>query len=154
MSQLKSFPQHVREQFKHEIQKEFNFSIDKRLVVIADTEQYKASVDESVWLQKGEKAPKMFEVYWDSEWIMDFSTDTEKEIVFALFWNGFYKAYTENRIRLNQGLAESEPKMLDTLFASNKKRLDSVKTSSPLDKEADAILAEIAKEKSASKPAS
>lgn len=149
----KSFASFVREKFYDEVQKEFKFSIKGRLVVIADTEHYKASVDESVWLQKKGTAPTMFEVYWDNEWIIDFSTETEQEIVFALFWNGFYKAYAENRIRLNEGLAEKEVKDINVMIESSKKALKPAANLSPVEREAEKIIAEINAERKKEKDA-
>lgn len=136
--------------FIDELKNEFRFSLEGRLQVIADIDHFNPGVDESVWLQKKDRAPKMAEVYWDGEWIIDFSLDTEKSIVVALFWNGFYKAYEQNRIRLNQGLAATEPKDINVMIEANKKKLPEPKTA--VEREAEKIIAEINEERNAAKP--
>lgn len=135
--------------FIEEIKNDFRFPLEGRLQVLADVDHFNSNVDESVWLQKKQKAPEMAEVYWDGEWIIDFQLDTEKSIVMALFWNGFYKAYEQNRIRLNQGLADTEFKDINVMIESNKKRLPVPKTA--LEQEAEKIIAEIKEERNESK---
>lgn len=138
---------HVTKYFIGEIQKEFNFPIEDRLAVVLDTDHFKSSEDHSVWLQAQGKAPKMAEVYWDGEWIIDFALETEKSIVMALFWNGFYKAYTNGRIRLNQGLASAEYQSIESMIESSKKKVTITKPESEMDRQVNQILAEIASEK-------
>lgn len=133
--------------FIQEIKNEFQFPLIGRLEVLADVDHYKASEDHSVWLQKKDKAPKMAEVYWDGEWIMDFDLSTEKSIIFALFWNGFYKAYSQNRIRLNQGLADTEVKDINVMIEANKKKLPKPQTA--VEREAEKIIAELKEEHNA-----
>lgn len=138
---MKTLSESLTDFFIQEIKNEFRFPLEGRLQILADVDHYKASEDHSVWLQKQQKAPEMAEVYWDGEWIMDFQLDTEKSIIFAIFWNGFYKAYEQNRIRLNQGLADTEFKDINVMIESNKKKLPKPQTA--LEKEAEKIIAEI-----------
>jgi len=133
--------------FIQEVKNDFQFPIEGRLQVLADIDHYKASEDESVWLQNKNRAPKMAEVYWDGEWIVDFDVNTEKSIIIALFWNGFYKAYEQNRIRLNKGLADTEFKDINVMIESNKKKLPEPKTA--VEREAEKIIAEINEERNA-----
>lgn len=148
---MQSLSESLTKFFINEIKNEFRFSLDDRLQVLADVDHYKASEDHSVWLQKKGKAPEMAEVYWDGEWIMDFDLNTEKSIIFALFWNGFYKAYEQNRIRLNQGLADTEFKDLNVMIESNKKKLPKPQTA--VEREAEKIIAEIKEESNGTIPA-
>lgn len=146
---INAFANYVRNELTRKLQESFEFPLTDRLQIIADVEHYKASEDESVWLQKQGKAPTMFEVYWDGVWLIDFATDVEIGIVIALFWQGFRKAYEEKRISLMKG-ALMEPDGMDfSKFAkASDKNLVLPKTSeSQLDRESNSIITEIEKER-------
>ena len=138
------------------IQKEFKFPLLGRLEILADVDHFRKGEDESVWLQSKGKAPEMYEVYWDGEWLMDFAHATEVEITMAIFWQAFLKAYQENRIRLIEGLADLEPKdqTLDNLISTTKKRLVTRTSATSQDNRlADRVVTEIVKESRGNKNA-
>ena len=141
----KSASDKMTEEFISLVQKDFEFPLIGRLEVIADVDHYKASEDESVWLQKKSDAPKMFEVYWDGEWIIDFAFETEISITLAIFWQGFLKAYSEGTISLNKGIATQKSDDINELIKQNQKRLDKqqLTLASPTEKLADEIIAGI-----------
>lgn len=96
----------VQERVIDLLKKDFDFDISKRITVLCDLDQFKKKEDESVWLQDKQVAPKMYEVYWDGEWIIDFADDVEPQIVYALFWQGFLRKYKAGKVFLNETIGE------------------------------------------------
>lgn len=105
---MKRITEIVKEKLVMMLQKDFQFDITDRIMVVSDLEHYKASVDPFVHAQKTEKIPKYYEVYWDNEWIMDFHEGDLPAAVYTQFLRGFADAYEAGKVRLNKSLAEAE----------------------------------------------
>lgn len=132
-----------------------DFGIDEielrtRITVKLDTEQFNFKEDESVWLQKRDKAPFVCEVYFDDCWCCDLhESDSHPQLV-QKFFTGFEKGYESGKIRLNRFLAEIQDAQEEKdKKDAEKKALDSLPSSTPEEKIAKEIVTEIAQEKNA-----
>lgn len=129
-----------------------DFGIDElelrqRLTVKLDTEQFNYKEDESVWLQKRNKAPFVCEVYFDSCWCCDLhETDTHEKLRLK-FFQGFQKGYDTKKIRLNRFLAELEDERIEKeKKEAEKKAIADLPETTPEEKIAKDIVKEIAEE--------
>lgn len=132
-----------------------SFGIDEielrqRITVKLDTDQFNYKEDESVWLQKREKAPFVCEVYFDDCWCCDLhQTDSHHKLI-EKFFKGFEKGYDSGKIRLNRFLAEiQDAQETKDKKDAEKKALDSLPSSTPEEKIAKEIVTEIVQEKNA-----
>lgn len=121
------YSEYAEKQVIQLLQPDFSFDISDRITVVCDLDQFKASEDKSVWLQKKERAPKYYEVYWDDEWIIDFADDVQPQIVYALFWQGFKKKYEAGRIHLNKFLTDLEKEQDITYLIEKQKKQEQAK---------------------------
>jgi hypothetical protein len=126
------------------------FELLERITVKLDAEQFKWKEDESVWLQKKDKAPKVCEVYFDNVWCCDlYETDTHHRVL-EKFFKGFEKGYALGKIRLNKFLAtieaEKEKQAEIDKKAAQKKAIESIPTTTPEEKVAKEIVKEIVQE--------
>lgn len=121
-----------------------------RITVKLDTEQFNFKEDESVWLQKREKAPFVCEVYFDDCWCCDLHEhDTHPQLI-KKFFTGFQKGYDVGKIRLNRFLAEIEDAQIEKdKKDAEKKAIDALPSATPEEKMAKEIVKEIAQEKNA-----
>lgn len=124
--------------------------INDRITVIRDTEQFKASEDESVWLQKKYKAPWVAEVYFDMVWCCDlYETDNHNQML-TKFFKGFLKGYESGKIRLNRFLAqiadEQEAQRIKDQAEKQDKALEALPENTLEDKLAKDVVREIVKE--------
>lgn len=132
-----------------------DFGIDEielrtRITVKLDTEQFNFKEDESVWLQKRDKAPFVCEVYFDDCWCCDLhESDSHPQLV-QKFFTGFEKGYESGKIRLNRFLAEIQDAQEEKdKKDAEKKAVDSLPSSTPEEKIAKEIVTEIVQEKNA-----
>lgn len=122
----------------------------ERISVRLDTEQFNFKEDESVWLQKREKAPFVCEVYFDNCWCCDLHETDSHEKLREKFFKGFLKGYELKRIRLNRFLAELEDARIEKeQKEAEKKAIDSLPSTTPEEKIAKQIVTEIVQEKNA-----
>lgn len=128
-----------------------DFELVNRITVKLDTEQFKASEDESVWLQKEGKAPFVCEVYFDNVWMCDLHESDSHNKLKHKFFKGFLSAYEANKIRLNQLLGVQLDEMKNEAVKQANKELkqsiEALPTSTPEEKMSKEIVKEIVEEK-------
>lgn len=128
-----------------------DFELINRITVKLDTEQFKASEDESVWLQKEGKAPFVCEVYFDNVWMCDLHESDSHNKLKHKFFKGFLSAYESNKIRLNQLLGVQLDEMKNEAVRQANKELkqsiEALPTSTPEEKMSKEIVKEIVEEK-------
>lgn len=124
-----------------------------RISVKLDVDQFNSKEDESVWLQKKNKAPFVCEVYFDDVWMCDLhETYTHSKMILEYF-KGFQVAYDQEKIRLNKELGiqlrkmEEEAKKQADLDL--KKSIEALPSSTPEEKASKEIVKEMIKEKDA-----
>lgn len=152
MNQLKAIKNSVIENIKKDMG-DFGIpdhELNERIFVILDTQQF-SDDDESVWLQKKGKAPKVCEVYFDGEFIADFhETDSHARFKFKYF-RGFLKAYEAKKIRINRDMyiidGEIEKQAKEDNKKAQNKAIESLPTTTPEEKISKEIVTEIIKEK-------
>lgn len=132
-----------------------DFGIDEielrqRITVKLDTEQFNYKEDESVWLQKKDKAPFVCEVYFDECWCCDLHESDSHSKLISKFFTGFQKGYENGRIRLNRFLAEiQDAQEAKDKKDAEKKAIESLPASTPEEKISKEIVKEIIQEKNA-----
>jgi hypothetical protein len=82
------------------LQPMFKFPIENRIEVRADVFQFNKE-DPGVWLQARGKRGHYYELYWDGEWICDFTEQMSKEQLFLAFNKGFLEKYQEDKVHLH-----------------------------------------------------
>ena len=82
--------------------------LDERITVLYDEHHFNPKEDESVWLQKKGKAPKVCEIYFDDIWCCDLHQEDTHTKFILKFLKGFLKGYESGKIRLNRELAIAE----------------------------------------------
>lgn len=132
-----------------------DFGIDEielrqRITVKLDTEQFNYKEDESVWLQKRDKAPFVCEVYFDECWCCDLHESDSHSKLISKFFTGFQKGYENGRIRLNRFLAEiQDAQEAKDKKDAEKKAIESLPASTPEEKISKEIVKEIIQENNA-----
>lgn len=115
----------IKDQFLQLIRKDFSpdIEIEKRIRIISDLEMFRAGEDKSVWQQsKGQRA-KVYQVYFDDEYICNFNDDDILQAVYLLFWRGMKAKYEKGMIRLDplwkkqeeERVAEEEKKIKESV---------------------------------------
>ncbi len=126
------------------------FELRERISVRLDTEQFNFKEDESVWMQKQDKAPFVCEVYFDDCWCCDLHESDSHTQLIKKYFNGFLRGYELNKIRLNRFLAEiQDAQTVKEEKEAEKKAIDALPNSTPEEKIAKEIVIEIAQEKNA-----
>lgn len=153
---MKSSNKEIKDALVLNIRKDMaDFGIDElelrsRITLKLDTEQFKASEDESVWLQKKDQAPFVCEVYFDDCWCCDLHEHDSHAQLVKKFFTGFQKGYEVGKIRLNRFLAELEDARIEKeQKEEEKKAIADLPSSTPEEKMAKEIVQEIAEEKNA-----
>lgn len=122
----------------------------ERITVKLDIDQFNYKEDESVWMQKRDKAPFVCEVYFDNYWCCDLHESDSHERLIEKFFTGFEKGYISGKIRLNRFLAELQDVQEEKdRKEAEKKAIDALPASTPEEKIAKEIVTEIAQEKNA-----
>lgn len=121
----------IKDQFLQGIRKEFSpdIEIEKRVKVISDLEFFRYGEDESVWEQERGKRAKVYQIYFDDEFICTFKEDDIHQAVFLMFWRGLMDKYKRGMIRFdplwkkkNDELLEEETKKIEKNQEVEKKK--------------------------------
>ena len=88
------------------VQRDFSMPLKDRLLVVAEVEKYRWKEDESVWRQKREKDPYSYEVYFDGEFVCDFSVKEEPDMVYYRVMKNIRDLYKAKKIFFNKQMYE------------------------------------------------
>lgn len=130
----------VKERIYRELDKHFDKDVDirSRVSIFADVEKFRWKDDESVWAQKREKAPQVFSIYFDYEFVCYFDTSHDIKLFMLSFWKGLKELYKSNRIRLNKREAQEDRLKREVeqikKEKEEKKRIDNLDESTPTTK--------------------
>ncbi len=130
---------------------EAGIQFEKRLDVRPDTLVYNRKEDPYIFDQAKGKVPEYFTVYFDNVYICGFGADEPQAKIDKEFWTGMRDAYKANKIRLNMGLAkqlqDEQAQAIKEAELEAKKKLDSLPSSTPVQKLAKEAVRKIANAK-------
>ena len=124
------------------------YKLPDRVKIVGDLEKYRYKDDESLWKQAKGYVPKDYSLYWDDEFICRFNTHHHIEFVLSLFWTGLREAYKSHKIGLLERLPDPEDKVKEAL-----KRVDDMKLTTPIEKQAKEVVKKLIKRKHGRKSA-
>lgn len=133
-------------ELKHHFSSEYK--IENRIRIIGDLEKFNYKEDESLWNQAKGYVPRDFSLYWDDEFICRFNTTHHIEFVLSLFWVGLREAYKSHKIGLIERLPDPEDEVKKAI-----ERVDRMKLTTPVEKQARDVVKKLIKRKHGRKPA-
>jgi len=149
----------IKDAFKAEILTSFHPSLkmDERIVIIADVEMFNPKEDKYIFAQKKGDAPLCFQVYLDGVFISLFydrnpklSQELVQKAAVLAFWKGLHQAYKDGRVhlvspQLRADIEQQEKTDALAVKEKQKKKINSLPESTPVQKMAKQIVKNVAK---------
>jgi len=123
------------------------FGFEDRFRIVGDTEMFNHKEDEYVWKQQVGDIKEVFQVFFDGEYMCNFTEDDHFKYVLLTFFMAFKEKYKDGTIKLIKEDYQREFDMQEDEKAEALKRIKLIKPESNIESMAKEVLTNVVKEK-------
>jgi hypothetical protein len=116
------------------IQKDFSMPLKGRFVVVPETEMYRWKEDESLWKQKKELSPNVYQCFFDGEFVCFFDRSEDQAVVYHRALKGMTDLYKAKKIFFNKEMYAIEEEKRKAQTKAKEEAFKQIEATTPEEK--------------------